>query len=213
MSTPQPTGIPPTDPTQAQSQSNDPADLLLQYFPETAKLRYVHPDHLTSLTYHRDHCWYCAILLIPTMGVSYLAIPMQPRRSRRNAPLPCLLWCFLRDTAPDIGNVQRAWRASESQWGTCRYAISSLSVISVQSADPLLPALIYAMDTLSFCHVSVPVLLIWPLWTAKNMALRERHETLKKETKDAFNDARSLEHRWHNEIVPAQDEVYKVSTA
>lgn len=46
--------------------------------------------------------------------------------------------------------------------------------------------------------------------SAKNMALRERHEALKKETSDAFNDARSLQHKWHNEIVPAQDEVYKV---
>lgn len=43
------------------------------------------------------------------------------------------------------------------------------------------------------------------------MALRESHEALKKETNDAFNDARSLQHRWHNEIVPAQDEVYKVT--
>lgn len=45
---------------------------------------------------------------------------------------------------------------------------------------------------------------------AKNMALKERHEALKRETSEAFNDARSLQHKWHNEIVPAQDEVYKV---
>lgn len=50
----------------------------------------------------------------------------------------------------------------------------------------------------------------WRTLTAKNMALKERHEALKKETSDAFNDAHSLQHKWHNEIVPAQDEVYKV---
>lgn len=43
----------------------------------------------------------------------------------------------------------------------------------------------------------------------KNIAIRERHEALKAETKQAFDDARSLQQRWHAHILPSQDEAYK----
>jgi len=45
--------------------------------------------------------------------------------------------------------------------------------------------------------------------TDKNLALRERHEALKAETQRAFDDAISLQQRWHSHIQPAQQEVYK----
>jgi hypothetical protein len=52
-----------------------------------------------------------------------------------------------------------------------------------------------------------------PFHAAKNMTLREGHEVLKKETSDVFEQARALQHRWHEEIVPTQEEVYKVCRA
>ena len=44
----------------------------------------------------------------------------------------------------------------------------------------------------------------------KNMQLREGHEALKRDTQAAFDDARSLQARWHQHVVPAQAEAYKV---
>ena len=44
----------------------------------------------------------------------------------------------------------------------------------------------------------------------KNMQLREGHEALKRDTQAAFDDARSLQARWHQHVVPTQAEAYKV---
>ena len=46
----------------------------------------------------------------------------------------------------------------------------------------------------------------------KNMQLREGHEALKRDTQAAFDDARSLQARWHQHVVPAQAEAYKVGS-
>ncbi|CAD6586496.1 MAG: hypothetical protein CYPHOPRED_003558 [Cyphobasidiales sp. Tagirdzhanova-0007] len=45
--------------------------------------------------------------------------------------------------------------------------------------------------------------------TAKNVALKERHEQLKQETEAAFREARSLQERWHSHTLPLQNEAYK----
>lgn len=45
--------------------------------------------------------------------------------------------------------------------------------------------------------------------TEKNISVRERHEALKAETQAAFDEARSLQQRWHSHVQPSQDEVYK----
>ena len=46
--------------------------------------------------------------------------------------------------------------------------------------------------------------------SAKNVALKERHEQLKQETEAAFREARSLQERWHSHTLPLQNEAYKV---
>lgn len=42
------------------------------------------------------------------------------------------------------------------------------------------------------------------------MALRERHEALKEDTLNAFNDARRLQERWQAHTNPQMMDAYKV---
>lgn len=47
----------------------------------------------------------------------------------------------------------------------------------------------------------------------KNMALKARHEGLRAETQTAFDEAKALQKRWHEQILPTQASAYKVSKA